>query len=137
MPPLSERQALAARHTETLNYSRQAIFPGPQLPPGDCWSQRVTILYSPAMATKVAPKKPPARAVADEVLYLYGITKQAPTARLGKAGIDGRSPVESISCGDFTCWVSKVDRAEYADRLAENMENLDWLATAGLRHQQV
>ena len=89
------------------------------------------------MATKVAPKKPPARAVADEVLYLYGITKQAPTARLGKAGIDGRSPVESISCGDFTCWVSKVDRAEYADRLAENMENLDWLATAGLRHQQV
>src|SRR5919197_815073 len=109
MPPLSERQALAARHTETLNYSRQAIFPGPQLPPGDCWSQRVTILYSPTMGTKVAPKKPPARAVADEVLYLYGITQQAPTTRPAKLGIDGHAQVESVACADLTCWVSRVD----------------------------
>jgi hypothetical protein len=29
-----------------------------------------------------------------------------------------------------------VDRVEFADRLAENMENLDWLAAASLRHQQ-
>ena len=29
-----------------------------------------------------------------------------------------------------------MDRREYADRLAENMENLEWLATVGVRHQR-
>ena len=29
-----------------------------------------------------------------------------------------------------------MDRSEYADRLAENMENLEWLATVGVRHQR-
>jgi hypothetical protein len=41
-----------------------------------------------------------------------------------------------MACAGFTCWTSRVDRAEYADRLAENMENLDWLAAASVRHQQ-
>jgi hypothetical protein len=90
------------------------------------------------MATKVAPKKPPARAAADHVLYLYGITK----ARAGETvlpiqGIDGETTVEAVACGGLTCWISRVNRVDYADRLTENMENLDWLAAASLRHQQV
>ncbi|MCI0350256.1 MAG: GvpL/GvpF family gas vesicle protein [Acidobacteriales bacterium] len=88
------------------------------------------------MATKVAPKKPPARAATDHVLYLYGITKGGTDRALRIAGIDGLAAVEPISCAGFTCWTSRVDRAEYADRLAENMEDLDWLASASLRHQQ-
>jgi gas vesicle protein GvpL/GvpF len=90
------------------------------------------------MATKVAPKKPPARAAADQVVYLYGITKPLPDdAAVTSTGIDGLAVVEPVSCAGMTCWVSRVSRADYADRLAENMENLDWLAAAGLRHQQV
>ena len=90
------------------------------------------------MATKVAPKKPPARAGADSVLYLYGISKAAPGAvRIAKTGIDGLAAVEPIPCGGLICWVSRVNRVDYADRLPQNMENLDWLAAASLRHQQV
>ena len=90
------------------------------------------------MATKVAPKKPPAKAVADRVLYLYGITKPgAEKTAIPVEGIDGQTAVESVSCAGFTCWVSRVSRVEYADRLTENMENLDWLTAASLRHQQV
>jgi hypothetical protein len=90
------------------------------------------------MATKVAPKKPPARAAADHVLYLYGITKELPgEARISNRGIDGVAAVEPVSCAGLLCWVSRVNRSEYADRLAENMENLDWLAATSLRHQQV
>jgi len=33
--------------------------------------------------------------------------------------------------------VSRVSRAGFADNLSSNMENLDWLATAGVRHQRV
>jgi gas vesicle protein GvpL/GvpF len=88
------------------------------------------------MATKVAPKKPPARAAAGHVLYLYGITKGRSDRALANAGIDGLAAVEPITCAGFTCWASRVDRVAYADRLAENMENLDWLAAASLRHQQ-
>jgi hypothetical protein len=36
----------------------------------------------------------------------------------------------------FDCWISRLDRSEYADRLAENMENLEWLAMIGVRHQR-
>lgn len=90
------------------------------------------------MATKVAPKKPPARAAAERVLYLYGITKpRTESAPVAILGIDGQAAVEAMACAGFTCWVSQVNRLDYADRLTENMENLDWLAAASLRHQQV
>ncbi len=34
------------------------------------------------------------------------------------------------------CWVSYVDRCEFADQLSEKMDDLDWLAAASVRHQQ-
>jgi hypothetical protein len=35
------------------------------------------------------------------------------------------------------CWISGVDGKEFADNLAANMENLEWLAEVSVRHQQV
>ncbi len=52
-------------------------------------------------------------------------------------GVDGASAVEAIACEGFECWVSRVDRGEFADRLNQNMENLDWLAAASVHHQRV
>jgi hypothetical protein len=76
----------------------------------------------------------PARAI-----YLYAIS-QLPSrvAPLAAAeGIDGAAPVEAVRCEGYLCWISRVSRDEFADRLAENMQNLEWLASAGLRHQRV
>ena len=52
-------------------------------------------------------------------------------------GIDGKSKVEALRCESFVCWISRVSKDEFADRLTENMQDLEWLAAAGLRHQRV
>lgn len=72
-------------------------------------------------------------------LYLYAITRQknAAKAPLMSEGIDGQSPVSHLACSGFTCWISRVSRAEFAGSLARRMEDLDWLARAGARHQHV
>ena len=88
------------------------------------------------MAKKIALKKPPARVTVSQVIYLYAIARTGHHRPLTSVGIDGVALVEPIACAGFDCWVSRVDRTEYADRLAENMENLDWLAAASVRHQQ-
>ncbi len=78
--------------------------------------------------------RPPAR----DALYLYGISERCdPAAAQGLIGVDGSAPVECVPCGSLFCWVSRVARDVFADRLAENMENLDWLAAASVRHQRV
>ncbi len=76
-------------------------------------------------------------------LYLYGIS-EAPVAagskkpaKVGSVGIDGLHPVQPLPCGDFLCWVCLVDQASFADAVERNMENLEWLALHGVRHQQV
>jgi hypothetical protein len=75
-------------------------------------------------------------------LYLYGIS-EAPAsatkmpAKLGSVGIDGLHPVQPLACGDFLCWVCEVDQVSFADAVERNMENLEWLALLGVRHQQV
>lgn len=75
---------------------------------------------------------------AGRVLYLYAISEMPQSALpLVAEGIDGEAPVESTSCEGYVCWVSRVSRKEFADELTEHMENLDWLASAGLRHQRV
>ena len=82
---------------------------------------------------KTAKKKPsPA-----EAFYLYGISqpKRGPVQVTSEA-VDGRAAIEPMRIGAFDCWVSRVDRSEFAERLAENMENLEWLATVGVRHQR-
>lgn len=88
--------------------------------------------------------KPPAKSTKkttapSRVLYLYAISQSpqraAPTIKA--EGIDGSAPVEAVRCGNYLCWVSRVAKADFADNISERMENLDWLAATGLRHQGV
>ena len=84
-------------------------------------------------AKRVAPVL---RSETASVLYLYGVgPADKRTRTVASEGVDGIARVEALPCGDFRCWVSRVSRDQFADRLAENMENLDWLATASVRHQ--
>ncbi|HZQ90248.1 MAG TPA: GvpL/GvpF family gas vesicle protein [Terriglobales bacterium] len=84
----------------------------------------------------MAPK--PAPAAPAKALYLYGISRGRPAVRPDAvSGIDGASAVETVSCGGLLCWISRVERGEYAERLEQNMQNLDWLAGASVRHQKV
>jgi hypothetical protein len=70
------------------------------------------------------------------VVYFYGITGKS-AAGLELVGVDGKSPVVPIACASLLCWISLVPREEFADNLAKNMEDLDWLSEAGVRHQRV
>jgi hypothetical protein len=83
------------------------------------------------MATRLASNSAP------RALYLYGISAPGSTVRVKGGGVDGISPVESVECSGLRCWISRVDKHEYGDQLAGNMENLDWLATTSVRHQRV
>ncbi len=56
---------------------------------------------------------------------------------ISSEGIDGASSVEGLRSGEYLCWISRVSKPEFADRLTERMQDLEWLATAGLRHQRV
>lgn len=51
--------------------------------------------------------------------------------------MDGIHAVEAMRCGEFLCWVSPVDAIAFSRELESNMENLEWLAMHGVRHQQV
>ena len=73
--------------------------------------------------------------VPDTVLYLYGITKIS-DANPQVRGVDDVSPIEPIPCAGLVCWVSRVSRAEFADNLATNIENLDWVSGMSVRHQR-
>lgn len=86
-------------------------------------------------------KKPTSavRSNADRALYLYGISQKpkGPPPAIVTEGIDGVAPVESVACENYLCWMSRVSRREFAEDLVAHMEDLEWLATAGLRHQRV
>jgi hypothetical protein len=86
------------------------------------------------------------RKIAANALYLYGISLRPegkagkPAKNLGKigsAGIDGVHAVRPLGCGEFICWVCEVDQVSFAAAVESNMENLEWLALHGVRHQQV
>lgn len=105
------------------------------------------------------------RLAANGALYLYGISrgplgktgakgakktakkaasksvaKAAPALikiKINSAGIEGAEPVRPIACGEFICWVCGLDHASFSEALERNMENLEWLALHGVRHQQV
>jgi hypothetical protein len=70
------------------------------------------------------------------VVYLYGVTAK-PAAFSNLVGVDGKAKVEPMECAGLVCWISLVSRTEFADNLEKNMENLDWLSEAGVRHQRV
>jgi Gas vesicle synthesis protein GvpL/GvpF len=86
---------------------------------------------------------PDGKLMAKRALYLYGVSRAAgkkaakKPARISSAGIDGVSAVKAVACGDFVCWVSDVDHVTFAQAMERNMENLEWLALHGVRHQQV
>ena len=73
----------------------------------------------------------------DDVLYLYGITDSVKRKGQKIAGVDGEAPVETIPCAGLVCWISRVSRLDFADNLARNLENLDWLAQMSTRHQAI
>lgn len=74
------------------------------------------------------------------VIHLYGLT-QAPGPSAGSfrdlRGVDGAAPVEPLACSGLICWISRVPEAEFARNLLKNMQDLDWLAAATTRHQQI
>lgn len=76
---------------------------------------------------------------AEPALYLYGVSQTigSKPARIANPGIDGSHPVQPVACGDFLCWVSTVNREGFPSEINRNMENLEWLALHGVRHQQV
>jgi hypothetical protein len=78
--------------------------------------------------------KPQANATA---LYLYGITQKKVSLAPGVVGVGGSASIEPIECEGLVCWISRVDKGEFADNLASKVENLDWLAETSMRHQQV
>jgi hypothetical protein len=84
------------------------------------------------------PKKSPPSQPAAPALYLYAISQASKRAApaIAAKGIDGASGVEGVRCQDYFCWVSRVSKDDFADHLAERMENLEWLASTGLRHQR-
>ena len=93
------------------------------------------------MATRVnLPARKPPRSVADTVVYFYGVTlpqkKAGAVEEISAVGIDGSAQVVSKEVAGLVCWSSRVSRRDFADKLAENMENLDWLSVAGVRHQK-
>jgi len=71
----------------------------------------------------------------DTVIYLYGITQQA-LSGIKAIAVDGSASIETLPCSGLVCWISRVSRVDFAENLASNMENLDWLSAAGVRHQR-
>lgn len=82
-----------------------------------------------------ARKPPHAVATPRTVLYLYAISRNG-DFRISQPGVDGSSSVEPLACSGLICWISRVAHREFADQLEERMQDLDWLAAAGVRHQQ-
>jgi len=80
-------------------------------------------------------KSKPARSAAT-VLYLYGISAPGQKMKISSA-IDGASSVQSIENSGLQAWFSRVSGEEFGENLAKNMENLEWLAAASVRHQRV
>ena len=93
-----------------------------------------------AKAQAKAPAKAAPRAQSQaQVVHLYGVTQ---TTGLSKEffrdmkGVDGVAAVEPLECGGLICWVSRVPEADFARDLAENMQDLEWLAAVSTRHQE-
>jgi hypothetical protein len=82
----------------------------------------------------VKTTRPPAR-----VLYLYAISHvpDGVSAAVAAEAIDGSAKVEALRCHNYLCWISRVSKTDFADHLSEHMQDLEWVATAGLRHQRV
>lgn len=69
------------------------------------------------------------------LLYLYGVSATAPKLKV-PTSINGNSPLEHLEAADLTAWYSRVSPVEFGERLATNMENLEWLSAVSVRHQR-
>jgi len=69
------------------------------------------------------------------LLYLYGISAKAPAIQPADS-VDGLSVVERLEDAGLVAWFSRVAPAEFGEKLATNMENLEWLSGASVRHQR-
>ncbi len=92
---------------------------------------------APGVKTRSASstRKPPAASRAETVIYLYAISRER-AADVQAAGVDGASRIEALDCSGLVCWISRVSARTFGEELNEHMQNLDWLASAGVRHQQ-
>jgi FAD/FMN-containing dehydrogenase len=52
-------------------------------------------------------------------------------------GVDSMSKVVGMPASGLTCWVSEVDARDFGQKLQENLDNLEWVAAAGVQHQRV
>lgn len=70
-------------------------------------------------------------------VYLYALTaeKRSQPHVLRVSGIDASGPIIGLPAGPITAWASAVDARGFAEAIERNIENLDWLAEATLRHQ--
>ena len=73
----------------------------------------------------------------NRLLYLYGITESPPQDFPELIGVDLHTKVVPLQCDEVVCWVSRVSADAFGENLARNMENLEWLAEAGVAHQRV
>jgi hypothetical protein len=91
-----------------------------------------------ATGLKAIPKAKKVTPADERALYLYAISQipERVAVSIAAEGIDGQARIEAIRCGDYVGWISRVSKDEFADRLTENMQDLEWLAAAGLRHQR-
>jgi hypothetical protein len=92
----------------------------------------------PSRTKAVSRSSKPAAAPA-QALYLYAISQVPDGAApaIAAEAIDGVAHVEAIRCGEYLGWISRVPKKDFADQLNEHVQDLEWLATAGLRHQRV
>ena len=86
-----------------------------------------------------ATKSPKKATTPARVLYLYAISEVPKRAApvISAEAIDGDALVEPVRCENYVCWVSRVAKDEFADHIEDRMQDLEWLASAGLRHQRV
>lgn len=70
------------------------------------------------------------------MLYLYGVSSKDPKLK-PTGSIDGAASVETLADSDLVAWYSRVSSDEFGAKLASNMENLEWLSGASVRHQRV
>src|SRR5436305_5173055 len=121
---------MAARHSQEAwrQAARWQDLSGQRFPGGNRGQVRAALVYLRTVATRMKPGQ-------KNVLYLYGISEgQVPPPSL--AGVDGAATIEAVPCAGLVCWISRVAASDFADNLARNMENLDWLAEVGVRHQR-
>jgi len=86
-------------------------------------------------ARKNGKLKAPAADAPRPPLYFYGISKPSSAAeKIAVAGVDGAHRVQPFVCAGLVCWVSSVD-GSFVERISSSMEDLEWLADSGVRHQ--